>query len=145
VGAGAGGGVEELVALRLQVGVGGVDIGDSEGEMSEGGAGLFELTGNRAGGGKGREKLEQRGTGGGLEKDFVDLIGAEDVFAMDDLEAESLVGGELGGELIGGDGEGEVVEAEQTGKRGNHSSYGLANHSELGRGAAGWFAFSGQV
>lgn len=46
--AGAGSGVEQLIVLGLEVSVGRVDIGDGEGEVSEGGPGLFELPGHGA-------------------------------------------------------------------------------------------------
>jgi hypothetical protein len=64
------------------------------------------------------------------------LIGAEDIFAMQDGEAESLVGRQLGCELIGGDGQGEMVDAEEAGERGEHCRYGRAKHWGLGRRVA---------
>jgi len=82
MGPGARSRVEEVVAVGLEVGVGGVDVCDFEGEVGEGGAGLAELAGYGAIGGEGGEDLE-----GGMEKDFADLIGAEDVFAVQFLEA----------------------------------------------------------
>ena len=71
VGAGAWGGVDEVVSVGFKVGVGGVDIGDFEGEMGEGGSVFKELTGDGAIRGEGGEKLER-----GLEEDFADLVGS---------------------------------------------------------------------
>ena len=80
--AGAGGGVEEVVACGLEMGVSEVDIGDLEGEVGEGGTGFKELPGNGAIGGEGGEELE-----GGVEEDFTDLVRAKNVFAMEFVEA----------------------------------------------------------
>jgi len=82
VGVGGGGGVEEVVAGGLEVTVGGVDVGDLEGEVGEGRAGFEELAGDGAIGGKGGEELE-----GGVEEHFSDLVGAKDVFSVEFVEA----------------------------------------------------------
>ena len=92
-----------------------MDVRDGEGEMGEGRARLVELASDGAGRGERGEQLEEWRSRGGPEEYFVDLIGAENVFAMGNGKPKGLVGGELGGELIGGDGEGEVVDTEEAG------------------------------
>lgn len=118
VGAGSGGGVEEVVAVVAEEGVGGVDVGDAEGEVGKGGSGFIEEFGDGAGRREGGEELEKRGAGGRGEEGFMDLVGAKDLLFVQEGEAERLVGGDLGGELIRGDGQGEVMEAEEAGEGG---------------------------
>lgn len=53
---------------------------------------------------------------------------------MDGREAERLVGSHLGCELIGRNGEGEMMDAEKAGERGDHCPYGRANRWGMGHG-----------
>jgi hypothetical protein len=48
------------------------------------------------------------------------VVGAVDLLLVEEGEAEGLVGLDLGGELVRGDGEGEVVDAEEAGEGGEH-------------------------
>lgn len=129
---GAGRGVQELIVERLEVIIGRVNIADRKSEMGERGARFIELTGYWAIWRKRTEQLQQRGAGGRGQKDLTDLIRAEDVFLMDDGKSQSLVGGNLGGELLGRNREGEMMDADEAGERGNHCPYGRAKRWGLG-------------
>jgi len=148
VGAGAGGRVQEMVVQGLEMGVSGVDVGDGESEMGEGRAGFIQLAGDGAGGVQGRQELELRRTGGWLEEDLVDLVRTKNIFTVDDGKTKGLVGLDLRSQLVGGDGEGEMVDSEKSGEVGDHFQHvraklgvAVANGAQARRG----FAFCTKV
>jgi hypothetical protein len=109
------GGIDYVEASLLQAGERCMDIGDAKGDVGEAAAStvLCQLPGDRRFGTERLQQLDAIRAVSDLEENFADLVGAEDLFAVEFVEAHEFVGFQIAVEVARRDRDGDMVDAEE--------------------------------
>ena len=112
-------GIDDIEAVGFHVIEGGLDIGDTEGDMRESAAAAvtFDQLCDRGGIRERLEQLDQVGSAADFQENFADLVGSEHLFAMNFTKPKFLVSSDLRVHFTAPHGHGNVIYEEELRER----------------------------